>query len=85
MSYAGLCEMVAAKGWVIVVASQSMGPNMLAGDDDAYLRAIAIYESREGWRELRDPLVAVRLDEPSLSLDEAAEYLQAALHAGGVV
>jgi hypothetical protein len=83
MSYAALCELVAARGWVIALAAQTKGSE--AGlDEPACLCAIAIYESRMSWRSLRDPIVAVRLDEPPLTLDEAAEALSIALHAGGV-
>lgn len=84
MSYAGLCELVAARGWTIVLATQNSGRFAAAKDPTAHLRAIVIYESREAWHELQAPLVTARLDDPPITLDEAAEAITLVLQAGGV-
>lgn len=84
MSFAGLCELAESRGWVVVVAANHGGSVLQKGDDPAYLRTLAIYEDRQSWRTHMPPLVSVRLDEPVISLNAAAEALGQTLHAAGV-
>lgn len=84
MSFAALCMMADSKGWVVVIAANHAGANIRATDEDAYMRTLAIYENKAQWRTMEDPIVSIRLDEPSITLDEAATSIATALHVTGV-
>ena len=84
MSYAALCMLAESRGWVIALAANHNGPDLKAHEEDAYLRTLAIYEDKAQWKA-SDPLVAVRLDCPIITLDQAAEAITKALTAAGVV
>ena len=85
MTFRGLCELAAVRGWVVALAVNHSGNAMLADDDVAYLRTLAIYDTRERWKEHIDPLCSVRLSEPDVTLDQAAEAIGITLESAGVV
>lgn len=84
MTFAALCELADSRGWIVAVASANSGCTHYRDDPPAMLRTLAIYEDAESWKTHAPPLVAVRMDDPVLNLNEAADMIGATLHAAGV-
>lgn len=85
MTFAALCELVQARGWCICVTAVTSGANIQPGDPQASLRSLLIFESRSLRVVGQSPLLAVRLDEPGITLDEAADALAHALTVAGAM
>lgn len=58
---------------------------MRGGDPPSYLRSLMIFESHALRMVGQSPLLAVRLDEPEITLDDAAEALTRALVVAGAM